>query len=104
MNIRISEAARLYEIPYPATPVKAEETARAGSIERDSYIPSREDGECVCSTGNYDSVGEMDDDFSLDLGPGNEDTTQIAQYSMDYTRQLMKTVAAAEASSGGTHR
>lgn len=101
MNMKIDEVRRIYApLPNVSVSERTDAAANHGTDAKDSYIPSSGDSERVCSTGNYDAKGEMDDDFSVDLEPENGDAAQTGQYSREYTEQLMRTVTASEASDG----
>lgn len=71
---------------------------------RDSYISSAAREDLLCSTGNYDNHGEMDDDFSLKIAEDNDGLFQAAQYSAEYAEQIMKVIAGAESSSSEMNR
>lgn len=72
---------------------KADIVGENGAGERDSYISSGGNHNFLCSTGNYDEFGQMDDDFSINLKDENDLSLQAIQYSMEYANQTVKTVA-----------
>lgn len=106
MNMKIDEIRRIYASQLNAAVPQKKEDIAAGSRngERDSYIPSVGGGESIQTTGNYDDQGRMDDDFSFRIGDGNDNISQIAQYSMEYARQTVKTVTESEMPGDGMNR
>ena len=51
-----------------------------------------------------DDQGQMDDDFSISVGDGNDNGFQAAQYSREYAQQTMHTVAKPETPGDGMGR
>ncbi len=105
--MRIDEIRKIYASLMHATvpEKKTEIEADPGTADnRDSYIPGVGGGETVQSTGNYDDQGQMDDDFSISVGDGNDNGFQAAQYSREYAQQTMHTVAKPETPGDGMGR
>ena len=72
--------------------------------KRDSYISSVSSSELFHSTGNYDEQGQMDDDFSVNMGNENEVASQTMLYSREYAEQTLKMTAKTENSNNEMHR
>lgn len=106
MGLRIEALSKLYGplAGAPGTEKNTEITAEDAAGSRDCYIPSADGQDTVCSTGNYDESGQMDDDFSINIGAGEDALPQAVQYSREYTQQLMKTVGKPEESGSEMNR
>ncbi len=74
MGMRIEEIGKLYLPPAGVGEGEKKAAPMPGDSagDRDSYIPSAGGHDALCSTGNYDENGQIDDDFSINIGGGDE--------------------------------
>ncbi len=106
MGMRIEEIGKLYLPPAGVGEGEKKAALMPGDSagDRDSYIPSAGGHDVLCSTGNYDENGQIDDDFSINIGGGDEAVSQVVEYNREYAQQLMKTVGKPEESSSDMNR
>lgn len=103
MGLRIDEIRNVYASLLNAGNVERKpDLAVENAVgERDRYISAVGNDNLLQTTGNYDDQGQMDDDFSVNLSKENAEPMKPTEFSMEYTEQLLKTVADSEAAGGG---
>lgn len=102
MGLKIDEISNIYASLLNAGRMERKPEIAVENIagERDSYISAVSSDDLLQTTGDYDDQGQMDDDFSVNLSKENAELVSAAEFSREYTDQLMKTVAGSEAAGG----